>query len=253
MGFEVKTEQFVGPFDLLLELIEKRKLFINEISLAKVTDDFIGYIEQQQNFPLGESANFILVAATLLLIKSKSLLPTLELTTEEQSDIKSLELRLAIYKRIREAGETIQKHFGRTILYEPAVRNFIEPVFSPGSADGGALNKDGILAAMQRVLAQIPKAAVNLPKVMVQKVISLEEMIERLTKRVEHSLKMSFRDFAGKNGAANGAEKVEKVNVIVSFLAMLELVKRGIIQVEQRATFDDIEIETPSVGVPKYS
>lgn len=249
MGFEVKTEQFVGPFDLLLELIEKRKLFINEISLAKVTDDFIAYVQGHENFPLGESANFILVAATLLLIKSKSLLPTLELTSEEQSDIKSLELRLAIYKRIREAGQTVQSRFGKTVLYEPAVRNFVESVFSPGT-----LNSAGLVAAMQRVLAQIPKAAASLPKVVVHKVISLEEMIGRLTKRVEHSLKMSFREFAKSHGAAGAKEhRAEKVNVIVSFLAMLELVKRGIIQVEQRASFEDIEIETPQVGVPKYS
>ena len=75
MLFTVKTQSFEGPLDLLLDLIEKRKLFINDISLVKVTDDFIAHVRQFENLPMAESAHFILVASTLLLIKSKSLLP----------------------------------------------------------------------------------------------------------------------------------------------------------------------------------
>lgn len=240
MPFEIKIERFEGPFDLLLELIERRKILINEISLAKVTDDFLSYIESHEKFPMKESAQFILVAATLLLIKSKSLLPTLELSQEEQGDIKSLELRLQIYKKVREAGKTIQERFGETMLFAPNQRNFVEPVFSPGK-----LTLDSIGRAISKILAEIPKTE-TLSKVVVKKVISLEEMIEKLTKRVEHGLKMSFRDFAGKDKGA-------KVEVIVSFLAMLELVKRGLIRVEQKKSFDDIEMETHSIGVPKYS
>ncbi len=240
MAFEITTEQFQGPFDLLLDLIEKRKFFINEISLAKVTDDFISYIQTQENFPMGESASFILVAATLLLIKSKSLLPHLELTTEEQGDMKSLETRLAIYQRIREAGKVIEEKFGKTILFAPAERKFSETVFSPGS-----ITSQHIFESVKKIIAQIPKVE-QLPKVVVQKVISLEEMIERLTIRVEKSLKMSFRDFAGH-------DKSEKIHVIVGFLAMLELVKRGIIQAEQKGSFDEIEIESPEIGVPRYT
>ncbi len=189
---------------------------------------------------MGESANFILVAATLLLIKSKSLLPTLELTSEEQGDIKSLETRLSIYKRIKEASVTVQGRYGKSICFAPAKRDFMETVFTPGKLEHG-----GIAAAIQRILAQIPKVE-SLPQVVVKKVISLEEMIERLTSRVEQSLRMSFRDFAG-------GDKAEKVNVIVGFLAMLELVKRGIIRAEQQQNFSDIEIETDRVGIPKYS
>lgn len=81
---------------------------------------------------------------------------------------------------------------------------------------------------------------------MVRKVISLEETIESLTYRIKSSLKMSFREFA-KVG------KEEKVNVIVSFLAMLELVKQGVIMVSQEKEFDDIHIESFDVGVPRYT
>src|SRR3954469_6101774 len=111
-AFTVKTQAFEGPLDLLLDLIEKRKLFVSDIALAKVTDDFIEHVRKFENLPMGESAHFILVASTLLLIKSKSLLPELALTDDEQGDIRDLETRLKIYKRIKDASKHVEKMFG---------------------------------------------------------------------------------------------------------------------------------------------
>jgi segregation and condensation protein A len=82
--------------------------------------------------------------------------------------------------------------------------------------------------------------------VQVKKIISLEDMISRLTERVTKELKMSFRQFSG-------GHKSDKINIIVSFLAMLELVKRGSVEVRQNGHFTDIEIETNQVGLPSYS
>src|SRR3989344_7391616 len=92
--FKIKTEIFEGPLDLLLNLIEKHKVFINDVSLTKVTDDFINYIKSFANLPISHTANFILVASTLLLLKSRSLLPILELSPEEEQSITDLETRL---------------------------------------------------------------------------------------------------------------------------------------------------------------
>jgi chromatin segregation and condensation protein Rec8/ScpA/Scc1 (kleisin family) len=83
------------------------------------------------------------------------------------------------------------------------------------------------------------------PKAIVQKVVSLEEMMEDLAKRITENMKMSFKDYS-KIG------KVEKVNVIVSFLAMLELVKQGIIKVRQDNNFQEIHMETDTIAIPKY-
>lgn len=240
MSFEIKSDKYSGPFDLLLELIEGRKLLVNEISLSKVTDDFIAYLESNKNLDLSENAHFILVATTLVLIKSKSLLPSLELNQEEQGDIKSLETRLAIYKIIKEAGLLIHERFDKVKLFAPAQRNFYKTIFLPGK-----INSEMVADSIRRVLAQIPKIE-NLPKVVVKKVISLEEMISTLTNRVQNCLKINFHEFSAK-------DKTEKINVIVGFLAMLELVKRGIIRVEQKATFHDIEMETQSINIPKYN
>src|SRR5690242_7983178 len=85
--YTVKTPAFEGPLDLLLDLIEKHKLAISEISLAKVADDYIAYVKTFSEFPVAMSAHFILVASTLLLIKSRSLLPNLALSDDEKGSI----------------------------------------------------------------------------------------------------------------------------------------------------------------------
>lgn len=240
MSFTVKTHSFEGPLDLLLDLIEKRKLFISDISLAKVTDDFIEHVKQFENLPMGESAHFILVASTLLLIKSKSLLPDLNLTEEEQGDIHDLETRLKIYKRIKEAGVHVNKLFGDQMIFGQSQSRPVDPVFAPDPEF--TLNK--ALTSLKDLINRLPKKE-SLPKVAIKKMMSLEDMIGTLTKRIQSQLKMSFKQFTGEH-------KGERVNVIVGFLAMLELVKQGILQVSQESTFGDIEMETKEVGVPRY-
>lgn len=238
--FTIKTQTFEGPLDLLLDLIEKRKLFIGDISLAKVTDDFIEHIKNIGSVAIGESAHFILVASTLLLIKSKSLLPELALTEEEQTDIRDLETRLKIYKRIKEASVHIQKIFGEEIIFPQSQSRPVVPVFTP--EPGYVVEK--ALYSLKDLINRLPKKD-NTPKVMLKKVMSLEEMIGTLTERVTQHLKMSFREFTKEH-------RQNRVNVIVSFLAMLELVKQGIVMVSQESAFGDIQMETKEVGVPRY-
>jgi len=247
--FKIKTETFEGPLDLLLSLIEKRKLLVNDISLAKVTDDFVAYVQQMQTatngatspYPLAETANFILIASTLLLIKSKSLLPTLSLTEEEKGSIEDLEARLKLYQKIKELSLHVKERFGAMPIFAKMESKTVVPVFSPEPEITAA----GILAAIKDVIRNLPKKEF-VPKAVVRKVMSLEEMIVNLTDRIKSSVKMSFKDFAGMG-------KQERVHVIVSFLAMLELVKQGIVDVTQDAHFQDITIETQDIGVPRYN
>ncbi|MDO8430453.1 MAG: segregation/condensation protein A, partial [Candidatus Taylorbacteria bacterium] len=130
-AFKIKTPDFEGPLDLLLNLVEKRKLFINDISLSQVTDDFIAYIQSFPAMPIADSAQFILIASTLLLIKSKSLLPSLTLTEEEEEGIHDLETRLKIYQRIKDASVNIKDLFGKKIFFSQSQSRSIEPIFSP--------------------------------------------------------------------------------------------------------------------------
>jgi segregation and condensation protein A len=240
MSFTVKTHSFEGPLDLLLDLIEKRKLFISDISLAKVTDDFISHVRQFENLPMGEAAHFILVASTLLLIKSKSLLPELALSDEEQTDIHDLETRLKIYKRIKDASVHINKIFGDKVIYPQSQSRKMSPVFTP--APEFTLEK--ALFTLRDLINRLPKKE-KLPQHVVKKVVSLEDMIGTLTTRITKHLRMSFKEFTKEH-------KENKVNVIVSFLAMLELVKEGVLHVSQETNFSDINMETKDVGIPRY-
>src|SRR3989344_738418 len=118
-SYIVKTGSFQGPLDLLLDLIEKRKLPISEVSLAGVADDYITYVKTLSEFPIAMSAHFILIASTLLLIKSKSLLPNLELSDEEKGGIEDLERRLRLYQRSRDLGRHVRALFGNAVIFPP--------------------------------------------------------------------------------------------------------------------------------------
>ena len=240
-GYKVKLEQFEGPLDLLLSLVEKRKLFINEISLASVADDYIAYVQNLSHFPIADSANFILVASTLVLIKSRSLLPTLTLSPEEQGSIENLENRLKLYKRMRALDSHIRERYGKIILFLPKEAPTREPVFSPHAQ----ITVPTLLLSIRSILKNLPEKE-TLPAVIIASVISLEEMIERLSKRIQSTASISFREFSA-------AEKKNKVHVIVTFLAMLEHVKQGIIAVTQEKEFGDIQMESYDVGVPRYN
>src|SRR6185436_9963090 len=116
-GYKVKTHVFEGPLDLLLNLIESRKLFINEISLSKVTDDYVSYVRSFKELHIADITSFVLIAATLILIKSRSLIPNLELSDEEEAKIIDLEARLKMYQVIKEVGAEIKARFGKDIIY----------------------------------------------------------------------------------------------------------------------------------------
>lgn len=236
--FLVRTPAYEGPYELLLQLIEESKLLVNDLSLAKVTDDFIQHVRSKADFPMEEAADFIQVAATLLLIKSKSLIPDLELSDEEQEDVDDLKRRLEAYEKAREAANELRRLFGRSVMVS-AGEKAPEPVFSP-SKD---LSLAALESALREALAALEKEE-KLPEARVRPMVTIEEMMDRLMERVQQKLTMSFKEFAG-----NAKERVE---VIVSFLAMLELVKQGAVDVAQHGTFADISITNLKAATPRY-
>lgn len=242
--FTVQTGEFEGPLELLLDLIERRKMHISDISLAQVADDYIEHINKIGELPMSDTAHFVLVASTLLLIKSKSLLPGLELTSEEEEDMKDLERRLSLYKRVRALSKGIEKNFGETILFPTLCAPEREKIFAPHKS----ITVKNIFSSANSLIASFPKAE-TLTKTIVDKVKSLDEMMGELSERIQKNLKMTFKEFSstGKKG------KEEKLNVVVSFLALLELVKQGAIAVQQSVTFSDIEISSEDVNLPNYS
>jgi len=239
MDFTIKTDAYEGPFEVLLDLIEARKLLVNEFALANITEDFIQHVRAQEQFPVEETATFIQIAATLLLIKSKSLIPDLTLSEEESADVEDLKRRLAAYEKVREASRELSRIFGKTMMI-PAGARPPEVVFAP-SRD---LSVEALAEAMARVLAA-REVVEELPTARVKPLITIEEMMDQLAMRVQSAMTLSFKDF-------HGGTK-EKVEVIVSFLALLELVKQGAVAAEQFDTYGDIRIShTSSTAVPHY-
>ncbi|MGC9602563.1 MAG: segregation/condensation protein A [Minisyncoccia bacterium] len=236
----IKTPVYEGPLDLLLELIEKRKLLINDIALAAVTEEYIARVNSMESMPMGETAEFVALAATLLLIKSRSLLPLLTLTEEESKDIKELEYRLALYQFIKEASRALNRQLDEPMLYEGA-----GPLFKPMFIPDTTIAPQSLLDAAQTLIIGFPQYVV-LPNVQVKAVVSIEEMIDRLKDRVTSAMRLSFKEFAGV-----GKNK-ERENIIVSFLALLELVKQGIIKATQEGEHGDITLESDSVSTPSY-
>lgn len=243
--FSLKLDEFEGPLPLLLELVEKRQLSISQISLAQVADDFLHYVNRLGEPTKTTLAEFIVIASTLMLIKSISLLPNLTLEAGENQEIGELERRLKLYQIIRQTALEIKSCFGRQMIFYPESRRSEAIVFSPTAE----MTTANLLATMKSLIQSLPAAAANLPRVTMRKIVSLEETIKDLTSRVQNALRMNFSDFV-KNQSADWQK--EKVNIIVSFLALLELCKRGVVEAEQRSHFSEIKMETKMAAVPRY-
>ena len=233
--YEVQTNQFSGPLDLLLGLIEKRKVSINDVSLADIADQYVDYLNRLERFPLEEVAVFIVVASTLMLIKSRSLMPSMELTEEEEQSIEELEERLRLYRRIKDFSARLSKLFGENPMFARAGFKGVEP----GFMEPKGITRESLRAAIAGILENLP-AKETLPEVEVMKIITLEEKISELGDRITRSLEISFSQFSVSREDINSENK--KVEVIVSFLAMLELIKQGFIMVRQESLFEDINI-----------
>src|SRR5690606_17229094 len=129
--FVIKVKEFEGPLDLLLQLIEKNKLHISEVSLGKVADEYLGYLEKSEMIAKKDLADFLIIGSTLMLIKSISLLPTLERTEEETASIEELERRLKMYQRFKELGEGIKKKYNQDRLYFRTEKKDLRIIFAP--------------------------------------------------------------------------------------------------------------------------
>lgn len=240
-GFAVKTATFEGPLEALLEMVERRKLSISDVALAAVADEFVAYAQALPELPMGEAAQFVFVASTLLLIKSRSLLPGFELSAEEQQSVSDLEHRLRAYRALKAASRHVAESYGAAPLSFRSGRAPQAPIFAPSPSCVPAR----LLEAVRAILRAAPKLE-RVPEAVVRKVISIEEAIKGLAERVKGALRLSFREFAGLG-------KAERVDVVVRFLALLELVKQGTIHVRQGDTFGEIHMETAEVDTPSYA
>lgn len=226
----IKVERFEGPLDALLRMIEEQKLSINEVALAEVADQYIVYLRSQRVFPLREVADFLAIASTLILIKSKTLLPSLALTEEETESIGELERRLKLYEQFGRLAKELERAFGAHPLFAREF-SFAKRV---GFVEPRGLTIEQLALRLRGVVSALPFAE-SFPERLIERVVSLEEKIREIRERILREATLSFRDLTASS---------DKMGVIVGFLALLELVKQGLFDVEQRGAFDHIHISS---------
>lgn len=235
MTYQFKLDKFEGPLELLLSLIEEEKLNITELSLARVADQYLEYIKDNKNIQLDNLAEFLSVASKLILVKSRALLPMLEFTQEEEEEIKDLTLQLAEYKKFKEASLVLGKmsEAGK-ICYSRDGFSGIKSIFYPPED----VNVFDLKKYFQAVLMEIPIIE-KLEEEIVREVMTLEEKINDLQNVLRQRIETSFADLT--------ANAKDKIDVILSFLAMLEMVKQRIIDVDQGELFKEIKMKVKTV------
>ena len=231
MVFHVRQEKFEGPLEILAQLIEKEKLTISEISLAKVADEYCAYVAGLAAIDPEELAEFLVIAAQLMLVKSRSLLPSLSLSEEEEETIGELEARIREYQKYRELTKALQalERQGRKIATREAYVG-MPPVFYPPSGLTPLL----LGATFRALLSAIPKVE-KLAEEKIKRIISLEEKIAHVRAFIMDRMERGFSELV------SGAK--EKVDVIVSFLAILELARQKFVDLHQEGAFADIIIK----------
>lgn len=223
--YTVAFDQFEGPLALLLELIESAEMDITTVSLSAVADQFLAHLEAH---PVGpdELADFLLVASKLLVIKSKALFPDISIPEEPGVP---LELQLGMYRVYHEKSRDIERMIkSKRWAYW---RKPIQPVaqFTPPPA----ITAHHLKTAWEALLGIIQQS-IEIPRVAIKKTVTITERIRHIEETILRHSRLSFKKYT--TGAASKAE------VIVSFLAILELARRHLVLLEQGSLFDDITI-----------
>ncbi len=235
----IKIDKFEGPLNLLLKLIEKEELDITKISLAKIADEYIELVEKSPAIGPGEMADFLVLAARLLYIKSKALFPYIELPEEEGGD--DLEKQLRMYREYLLAAEKIEKILkGKKFMFgrewnRKAVVLSVRDFSPPKNISSGFLAE-----TMKEIIERIKPAGENLEEKSLEAAIHIEDRIALIREMLVNKIKFTFGKLFLKTGS--------RTEIIVSFLAMLELVKQRDIVIEQGELFGEIEIEKYSLS-----
>ena len=239
-----KLETFEGPLDLLLHLIDKDKINIYDIPIASITSQYLEYMAQMPQQDLNKTSEFMVMAATLLEIKAKMLLPKeVDPETGEEVDPRSeLVERLIEHRKMKMLAAELadmevdaQKHLFKDPTIPREVQKYEQPV------DLDSLLADVNLAKLQEIFQQVMKRKVDRidPErskfgTIKREKISLEDKVKQLISYSKEHKNFSFRKLL--------EEQPSTLQVVVTFLGILELTKAGLLSISQEETGDDIEI-----------
>lgn len=230
MAFTIEHAEFSGPLALLLDVIEKKNLPITTVSLAKVADDFLAYIEHR-DVPSDELADFLIVASRLIYLKSCELMPYLKIDEEDAAAAK-LEDQLRLYQEFVAAAVKLEERYVVNAMFtRPAVKaKERAQSFSPSKNMTLETLRDGFKSILKRL-----EPFFTLQESSLERTKSIEERIDELKATLETRAKLKFRDMIAISGT--------KREIVVSFLALLELLRRRHITAHQEEHGADIHLE----------
>lgn len=234
--YQVNTEVFSGPLDLLLELIERAELDITRLALAQVTDQYLEYLRHLQQQNAAEVSAFLVIAARLVQIKSAALLPRpqiVETATVEEDPGEALARQLIKYKRFKELAGYLQQR------EENHLRTYLRLAPPPHPLPHARLDLSGLtlqdlVSAAQSIFFNKPSLTA-LDRVVSMPRITIREKIQTIIYRLRTSGMTTFRSLLQPN--------ISRIEVVVTFLALLELVKRRLVAAQQTGLFSDIEVQ----------
>ncbi len=242
--YEVRLEAFEGPLDLLLHLIREHEIDIYDIPIAAVTGQYLEYIRLMETLDLALAGEFLEMAATLIRIKVRMLLPRpIDENAEEEDPREQLVRQLVEYKRFKEAAQTLSSHeLQRRDHFQHGVDTSAYHTMDEDEIETGDFLRDvtlfDLVDCLREVLARIPERIdvheVNLDQ------ISVEDQLEFIRERIRNSDMICFRDlFSSASGRAE---------IVTTFIALLELIRLGEIIAAQSLLFGEIEIKTRTEG-----
>lgn len=238
MSFEVSIDVFEGPLDLLLHLIMKQELAIHEVSISKIAESFIEYIRNSETLNLDIATEFLLIAATLLLIKTRSLIPIEEEEAEQEEEDDPGEIlveRLIEYKKFSNVADFLELRNAEHGWYVPRMRELEEDYSSLYPDPFENTSTERLVKALASLLVEWVEVTVDVSH-MAPIRVSVSEQIERIRGIISRNGRTSFSELA--EGCLN------RIQVIATFLAVLELSKRREMSMHQDRLFGEI-ILTP--------
>ena len=245
MDMTVKLQVFEGPLDLLLHLLDKNKVNIYDIPIVEITNQYMEYLAEMKRRDLNVLSEFLVMAATLIDIKSRMLLPSTDEESEEEEDprnelVQQL-LEYKMYKCMAYELKDLQMDASRVLFKEPTIPEEVLVYEEPINME--ELISDVTLAKLNEIFKSIMKKLVyKLDPVrskfgkIEKEEVSLEEKVAYLEEYALQHKHFSFRNLLEK--------QCGKVEIIVTFLAILELMKMGKIYISQERIFDDIKIDS---------
>lgn len=235
---QIRIENFEGPLDLLCHLIDKNKMDIYDINLDQITDQYIEYINKMKEHKLAISSEFLIMASTLLLIKSKGLLPSAD-GEEEEEEITEEELirRIVEYKKYKEITMSLRELYN---AYSDRVFKGVEKIELPKQTLEKNYQRELIvnlyIDVMERFEMKVNVNAQNIEKIAIKDTYSVTSKVKEIFRELVKKPKFVFNK-------VYTLSKCNKTEVVTAFTGLLELSRRSKVLTEQEELFGDIVVE----------